>query len=141
MQGRWDNPASLHVLAVLLLMQPRTHCPAGSCSACCAPGPPGPFPQSCSPHSQTPAHTAVCNYSGCRSSHLSLLNLVQIFLSQSSSRLMCFCVVALLSGLSISPSTLVLPTNLVRLQSLLSYRSILKILNSIRPSTHPEELQ
>lgn len=119
-------------------MQPRTHWPCGSCSACCTSAPPGPFPQSCSPHCRTSAHTVVHNYSGCRSWHLSLLNIVLVPVSH---QLTYFCVVALLSGLFISPSTLVSPTNLARVQSFLSPRSFLKILNSIEPRIHPGKLQ
>ncbi|KAK4810941.1 hypothetical protein QYF61_013349 [Mycteria americana] len=73
----------------------------------------------------------------CRTLHLSLLNFILFLLSHSSSLSRSLCKIALPSEVSTSPPILVSSANLVRVLSIPSSRSFMKMSNSVGPSIDP----
>uniref|UniRef100_A0A8C3EYK4 Uncharacterized protein n=1 Tax=Chrysemys picta bellii TaxID=8478 RepID=A0A8C3EYK4_CHRPI len=72
-----------------------------------------------------------------RTLHLSLLNLIRFLLAQSLNLSRSVWTLSLPSSISTPPRSLVSSANLLRVQSIPSSRSLMKMLNKIGPRTDP----
>ncbi|KAK4825193.1 hypothetical protein QYF61_025121 [Mycteria americana] len=86
-----------------------------------------------------PAHiqAAVDQHAQCSTQHLALLNLIQLALAHRSSLSRSLCRAFLPSSRSTLPHNLVSSANLLRVHSIPSSRSLIKLLNRTGPKTEP----